>query len=311
MPFDRATVERLLEGDAFFWLDLSRPSQEDFNVLRDVFKFHPLAVEDSEQFDQRAKIDAYDDFVFIVVYGAQPDNHQLVEVHCFYSERFLVTVQGSRLRRSHFAVFAVGLLAVVLATQTRSTLAATDEDDDTDPNRPEHGLRLCERRRDEKEKNAPPIITSTRGTHDQGEQADAGRRLGNPMHPRSPTEHPPRPGIGDQQQPREDDERDCVEGVEALERLAVMMGGHDDEAHNRRTETETEVACDSSECGRCGALLHQDQGQRQDLAGGSCQSKAGTADGRADEALPRTVDKHQAPVAECIKRCPRSGSVSH
>jgi magnesium transporter len=92
MAFDRATVEGLLEGDAFFWLDLSRPSQEDFNVLRNVFKFHPLAVEDSEQFDQRAKIDAYDDFVFIVVYGAQPDNHRLVEVHCFYSERFLVTV---------------------------------------------------------------------------------------------------------------------------------------------------------------------------------------------------------------------------
>jgi magnesium transporter len=92
MPFDRATVEDLLDGGGFFWLDLSRPTQEDFNILREVFKFHPLAVEDSEQFDQRAKIDAYDDFVLIVVYGAQPDNHRLVEVHCFYSERFLVTV---------------------------------------------------------------------------------------------------------------------------------------------------------------------------------------------------------------------------
>jgi magnesium transporter len=92
MPFDRATVEGLLDGDGFFWLDLSRPTQEDFNILREVFKFHPLAVEDSEQFDQRAKIDVYDDFAFIVVYGAQHDNHQLVEVHCFYSERFLITV---------------------------------------------------------------------------------------------------------------------------------------------------------------------------------------------------------------------------
>jgi magnesium transporter len=92
MPFDRATVEGHLEGDGFFWLDLSRPTQEDFNILREVFKFHPLAVEDSEQFDQRAKIDVYDDFAFIVVYGAQPDDHQLVEVHCFYSERFLITI---------------------------------------------------------------------------------------------------------------------------------------------------------------------------------------------------------------------------
>jgi magnesium transporter len=57
-----------------------------------VFEFHPLAVEDSEQFDQRAKLDEYDDFVFIVVYGATPDEDRLVEVHCFYSERFLITV---------------------------------------------------------------------------------------------------------------------------------------------------------------------------------------------------------------------------
>ena len=92
MAFNRETVEGLLESGDFFWLDLDCPTEEDFDVLRRVFKFHPLAVEDSEQFDQRAKIDAYDDFVFIVVFGAQPDDHGLVEVHCFYSERFLVTV---------------------------------------------------------------------------------------------------------------------------------------------------------------------------------------------------------------------------
>jgi magnesium transporter len=49
-------------------------------------------VEDSQQFDQRAKIDDYDDFVFIVVFGASPEKDRLVEVHRFYSERFLVTV---------------------------------------------------------------------------------------------------------------------------------------------------------------------------------------------------------------------------
>jgi magnesium transporter len=90
--FDRDTAERLLAGDGFFWLDIDQPSEGDFQILRDVFKFHPLAIEDSEQFDQRAKLDEYDDFVFIVVYGAAPDDDRLVEVHCFYSERFLITV---------------------------------------------------------------------------------------------------------------------------------------------------------------------------------------------------------------------------
>jgi magnesium transporter len=101
VDFSRETVEGLLAGGGFFWLDLEQPDPDDFAILRDTFKFHPLAVEDSEHFDQRAKIEDYDDFVFIVVYGASSDEDQLVEVHCFYSERFLVTVH-----RDDFPAFA-------------------------------------------------------------------------------------------------------------------------------------------------------------------------------------------------------------
>jgi magnesium transporter len=92
LDFSRATVEKLLASKEFFWLDLDSPQDADFEILRDTFGFHPLAVEDSEHFGQRAKLDEYDDFVFIVVYGAALDADRLVEVHCFYSERFLVTV---------------------------------------------------------------------------------------------------------------------------------------------------------------------------------------------------------------------------
>jgi magnesium transporter len=88
----RENVERLLASGSFFWLDLHQPTDDDFAVLRDVFRFHPLALEDSEHFGQRAKLDDYDDFVFLVVYGAVPDDDRLVEVHGFYSDRFLVTV---------------------------------------------------------------------------------------------------------------------------------------------------------------------------------------------------------------------------
>jgi magnesium transporter len=92
LEFNRERVAELLASRSFFWLDLEQPEGEDFEILRDVFGFHPLAVEDSETFNQRAKLDDYDDFVFIVVYGASPDDDRLVEVHCFYSERYLLTV---------------------------------------------------------------------------------------------------------------------------------------------------------------------------------------------------------------------------
>jgi len=85
-------VEGLLAAKKFFWLDLYQPAADDYSILRDVFKFHPLAVEDSEHFGQRPKLDDYDSYVFLVVYGASGDEDRLVEVHCFFSESFLITV---------------------------------------------------------------------------------------------------------------------------------------------------------------------------------------------------------------------------
>ncbi len=91
--FDRANLEsRIAQGD-FFWLDLHRPTDDELEALGEVFAFHPLAVEDSLHFGQRPKLEEYDDFVLLVVYGWAPDEDGLVEVHCYYSDRFLLTVR--------------------------------------------------------------------------------------------------------------------------------------------------------------------------------------------------------------------------
>jgi magnesium transporter len=89
---DRASVEEHLRAGEFFWLDLEDPDESDYQILLETFEFHPLAVEDSQDFGQRAKLETYGDYIFLVVYGWSPDDDDLVEVHCFYSERFLVTV---------------------------------------------------------------------------------------------------------------------------------------------------------------------------------------------------------------------------
>jgi magnesium transporter len=86
-------IRELLRAGEFFWLDLVDPGEEELRLLSDEFGFHPLAVEDSEHFGQRPKAEDYDDFVFLVFYGLSPDEDGLVEVHCFYSERYLVTVR--------------------------------------------------------------------------------------------------------------------------------------------------------------------------------------------------------------------------
>ena len=71
--YDRTTIESRISSGDFFWLDFGgTPRGGDFTLLRDVFRFHPLALEDSEQFGQRPKLEDYGSFVFMVVYGAAP-----------------------------------------------------------------------------------------------------------------------------------------------------------------------------------------------------------------------------------------------
>jgi magnesium transporter len=91
-PAGRDAIASRLEAGRFFWLDIHGPDAEGLSLLRDVFRFHPIALEDSEHFGQRPKLDTYDDYVMLVVYGAAHDEDDLVEVHCFLSEKYLVTV---------------------------------------------------------------------------------------------------------------------------------------------------------------------------------------------------------------------------
>jgi magnesium transporter len=94
LHLERDKVKALLDAGDFFWLDIHEPKKDDLEILREEFRFHPLSLEDSWQFDQRPKIDDYDGYVFLVVFGASgPDDADgLVEVHCFYSDRFLITL---------------------------------------------------------------------------------------------------------------------------------------------------------------------------------------------------------------------------
>jgi magnesium transporter len=88
----RPAIELALKDDKLLWLDLADTGPDTIALLREVFKIHPLAVEDAQEFDQRPKVEDYDDFVYLVAYGARGLDQPFVEVHCFYAEHFFVTV---------------------------------------------------------------------------------------------------------------------------------------------------------------------------------------------------------------------------
>jgi magnesium transporter len=90
---DSQTMRRLLDKGELLWLDLYRPDADELGLLAGVFGIHQLAVEDAAQFGQRPKLEDYDDFTQLIGYGVQEAGEDLVEVHFFYSERYLVTVR--------------------------------------------------------------------------------------------------------------------------------------------------------------------------------------------------------------------------
>lgn len=88
--------EWLKTRDGMLWVDLEMPSDEEFTLLSDVFRFHPLAVEDAHREIELPKVDVYDGYVYLVVHriNVDPAERRCApnEMDIFLSDRYLVTV---------------------------------------------------------------------------------------------------------------------------------------------------------------------------------------------------------------------------
>jgi magnesium transporter len=86
-------VAQLVETAQPFWLDIENPTDEVIDELATRLGLHPLAVEDSKQFGQRAKLQVYGNGVMLVGFGLDEQLREPVEVHCYYATGFLITLR--------------------------------------------------------------------------------------------------------------------------------------------------------------------------------------------------------------------------
>jgi magnesium transporter len=97
MPTE-AGVDRLREllpdRTQQLWLDISDPGETEVALLREVFGFHELALEDMTRPHERPRCDAYGNYYFIVVYAAEHSGNAFVprELNLFWGENYLVTI---------------------------------------------------------------------------------------------------------------------------------------------------------------------------------------------------------------------------
>lgn len=84
-----------IERGEYVWLNLTAATDAEILGAGEALGLHPLTIEDMQEFDQRAKVEDYGTYVYIVAYGAtlaSDDDDKLVEIHIIYSPKFLATV---------------------------------------------------------------------------------------------------------------------------------------------------------------------------------------------------------------------------
>jgi len=83
--------------DAFVWIGLYEPTEEEFDTVAREFELHELAVEDAIVAHQRPKLEMYDESMFIVLKSARYVDEleavELGEIQIFVGDGFVVHVR--------------------------------------------------------------------------------------------------------------------------------------------------------------------------------------------------------------------------
>ncbi|MBL4888746.1 MAG: magnesium/cobalt transporter CorA [Candidatus Lindowbacteria bacterium] len=91
---------KILESqEGLLWVDLDNPSGDELDLLSDIFKFHPLAIEDCVLPHQRPKIDDYDSYLFVIFHALSFHSPQstekdldVLELNLFVGPNYVVSM---------------------------------------------------------------------------------------------------------------------------------------------------------------------------------------------------------------------------
>jgi len=108
--WEEPNLERLAalraDKNVVVWLDLFDPNEAEAAVLSEVFKFHPLSIEDALQEYGHPKIESFEDHFFCVFHGVdlatfrtdEVLNVATLELDVFFGDRYLVSHHATPMR---------------------------------------------------------------------------------------------------------------------------------------------------------------------------------------------------------------------
>ena len=94
--------EILKDESAVIWVDMENPTEEDERILLDVFKFHPLTVEDCRENRHYPKIEEFDGYLYFIIHGVtadiSPDRFNTIELDGFLGKNYVITYHHAMFR---------------------------------------------------------------------------------------------------------------------------------------------------------------------------------------------------------------------
>lgn len=94
--------ELLKEQTSVIWIDMPEPTEADERVLLEVFRFHPLTVEDCRENRHYPKIEEFPDYLYFIVHGVtantSPDRFNTIELDGFLGPNYVITYHHEMFR---------------------------------------------------------------------------------------------------------------------------------------------------------------------------------------------------------------------
>ena len=91
------TYEAMKAHNGFAWIGMYRPTEDEVRSVAEEFNLHHLPVEDALKGHQRAKLERFDDVVFLVLRPARyldaDERVEFGEVHVFIGRDFVITIR--------------------------------------------------------------------------------------------------------------------------------------------------------------------------------------------------------------------------
>ena len=101
--FTAEQLPDLLDDEkAVIWIDMEAPTKAEEHILLEVFRFHPLTIEDCRETRNYPKVEEFPGYLYMIVHGVRadtsPDHFNTIELDAFLGPNYVITYHHEMFR---------------------------------------------------------------------------------------------------------------------------------------------------------------------------------------------------------------------